>query len=137
MSRLPVLTLLLALAIGPAAAEERPAGRYVFVPAEAGTLRLDTATGEVSLCAGKADDLGCRLLPDEARANAAEAAALEERIAALEARIAALEAENRAAADTLPDEETMDRVMVLTDRMMRQFFGMVREMKRDMESGEL
>jgi hypothetical protein len=136
MSRLPVLTLLVALAAGSAAAEERPAGRYVFVPAEAGTLRLDTATGEVSLCAGDAADLGCRVLPDEARAGEAEAA-LEERIAALEARMSALEAESRAASDTLPDEETMDRVMVLADRMMRRFFSMVRDIKRDMESGEL
>jgi hypothetical protein len=129
------LLFCLALATGPAFAEERPpAGRYAFVPAEAGTLRLDTATGEVSLCAGEAADLACNLLPDEARDRSAEATALESRVAALEARVAALEAESRAA---LPDEQTMDRVMALADRMMRRFFAMVRDIRREMESEEL
>ena len=58
-----------------------------------------------------------------------------ERIAALEGRIAALEA--RGEPETLADEEAMDSVMVLAERMMRQFFGLVREMQREMQTDEL
>ena len=62
-------------------------------------------------------------------------ARLEARIAALEARIATLEAA-RAGAD-LPDDEAMERVMALTERMMRRFFSMVREMKGEAEGEKL
>lgn len=64
-----------------------------------------------------------------------ERARLEARIAALEARVAALEAERSEA--SVPDDEAMERVMVLTERMMRRFFAMVREMKGDVEGEEL
>jgi hypothetical protein len=126
--------LLLALAATPAAAAEpSAAGRYAFVPAEKGTLRLDTATGAVSLCVGDGANLACTLLRDDVRDLGSEAGKLQERIAALEARVAALEAEARSTRDALTDAESMDKVMVLTDRMMRQFFGMVRDMKREFE----
>ena len=62
-------------------------------------------------------------------------ARLEARIAALEARVATLEAA-RAGAE-LPDDEAMERVMVLTERMMRRFFSMVREMKGEAEGEKL
>lgn len=140
MMRLSALPLALALAAAPAlapAAAQEPlaiAPRYVFVPVKAGALRLHTGTGEVSLCTG-ADGAGsCNPLPDAAR-DPGHIGRLEERLAGLEARIAALEADAPAAA--LSDEESMDRVMVLADRMMRRFVRMVRDMKEDVESGEL
>lgn len=128
------LTVLLAAAAPAAAQAERPAPRYVFVPVDNGALRLNTATGEVSLCSGEAAGT-CALLADEARARREELAGLKARLAALEARLADLEAGGKG--ETLSDAESMDRVMLLTDRMMRRFFGMVRDMKNDLESGDL
>ena len=126
---LPVLFLLAAM---PAAAQEPlPAARYVFTPVAEGALRLDTQTGEVALCSGTTGAGGCRLLPDQMRDVAQDAAADDDRIAALEARVAALEARLRTAEHSLPDEEAVDRVMDLTERMMRRFFGLVRELKSE------
>jgi hypothetical protein len=132
--RITALSLLVVLAAPAIAAEAQPAGRYVFVPVEAGTLRLDTATGAVSLCTGASGEVSCTMVPDEARDLGADDAALQDRVAALEARVAALEERS---VQLLPDEESIDRVMVLADRMMRHFFGMVRDMKREMEGEEL
>ncbi len=132
--RIIALSLLLVLAAPAIAAEAQPGGRYVFVPVEAGTLRLDSATGAVSLCTGASGEVSCAMVPDEAREAAAGDSALQDRVAALEARVAALEERS---VQLLPDEESIDRVMVLADRMMRHFFGMVRDMKREMEGEEL
>ena len=124
---------------GPAVAQEpraEPPPRYVFVPVEKGALRLNTGTGEVSLCSGAEGAGACAPLPEQVRSGEVAAAALQDRVSALEARIAALE-ENSRSADSLAEEETLDRVMVLTERMMRRFFGVVRDMKEDFESGRL
>ena len=70
-----------------------------------------------------------------ARTGDDDRARLEARIAALEARIATLEAAPSGA--DVPDDEAMERVMVLTERMMRRFFSMVREMKGEAEGEKL
>ncbi len=136
--RSTTLLLFASLAAGPAAAQDAaPAPRYVFTPVQDGALRLNTETGEVSFCAGVPEARACTIVPDQARESAAAIPAPSEtRIAALEARIAALEA--RIAEGGLPaDGETMERVFSLTDRMMRQFFGLVRDLKRDMHGETL
>jgi hypothetical protein len=127
--------LLIAALYAPAAAQEpAPAGRYTLVPVEGGALRLDTQTGAVSICSGDAVEISCRPLQEDASDAAAGGAPdIEGRLVALEARIAELEARTV----LLPDEESIDRAMTLADRVMRHFFGMVRELKRDMESEEL
>jgi hypothetical protein len=128
------LLLLAGLAAPVAAQESAPAGRYALVPVEGGALRLDTQTGAVSLCTADGEASACRALPADAGAPTARPAAdLEDRLARIEARLATLETR----ATVLPDEESIDRVMVLADRVMRSFFGLVREMKREMESEEL
>ena len=135
--RRTTLSLLALLAATPAAAQETDsAPRYVFTPVEEGAFRLNTETGEVSLCAGMPGSRSCTIVPDEAR-EAAASAPPEERIAALEARIASLEARIAEQGDVTDDEESMERVLTLTDRMLRQFFGLVREMKRDLQGETL
>ena len=134
--RAPAVILLAMLAAGPVSGARGDApGRYVFVPVEAGTLRLDTATGEVSLCAHAEGETACTMVPDNRRAEPDRSAGLDARIAALEDRVAALE--QRGTADLLSDEESLDRVMALTDRMIRHFFGLVRDIRREMGGEEL
>ncbi len=133
MVRVAVLMLVLT-AVAPARGQEpENRGRYAFVPAPEGALRLNTQTGEVSLCSGEGVALACRPVPDTAAAPLADASG---RIPALEARVEALEA-RPAVGDILPDEEALDRVAVLADKVMRRFFGLVREMKRELEDEEL
>ena len=60
MPRWVVLGLLLAVAAPAVAADpETPAARYAFIPVAAGALRLDTETGEVSLCVVGAQAPSC------------------------------------------------------------------------------
>jgi hypothetical protein len=133
MRRMALFGLFVALSASTAAAQES-AGRYSFAPVEGGVLRLDTVTGEVTLCSAGAEGASCA---PQAGATGHTEGTVEaaQRIAALERRIAALEA--RGEPETLADDEAIDRVMVLAERMMRQFFGLVREMQHEMETDEL
>ena len=137
--RSTTLTLLACLAATPAAAQDpAPAPRYTFTPVPDGALRLDTQTGDVSFCAGTAGSPACTPVADEGRQNAASDALPEDdRIAALERRVAALEERIDAQGTSALDDESMDRVLTLTDRMLRQFFGLVRDMKRDLQGETL
>ena len=134
MKRLLILALSTVLA-APAFSAELSPNRYSFVPVEGGVLRLDSTTGEVAFCTAVADAATCTPAGVETADAQENATGATSHIAALEDRIAALEAMRDP--EALPDEEAMDRVMLLTERMMRRFFGLVRELKRDMETNEL
>ncbi len=144
MLRSVVLALLLALAPPAVAGEtETVAGRYAFVPVAAGALRLDTETGEVSLCVVGNGATVCTRVSENIRLTVGERAKLEAKIAdlgahvsALDARVAALEAREREAVDSA-DEAAMDRVKVLAAQMMRHFVGAVRAVKDDIGGDEL
>jgi hypothetical protein len=99
-------------------------------------MRLDAETGEVSLCSSKDGALSCVRVMGAPGPSGEDTAALKARVAELEARVAALEA-RPTIGDALPDEEAMDRVADLAERMMRRFFGIVRDMKRESEGESL
>ncbi len=74
--------------IGPALADEAPppntaGGRYTFNKIADGLLRLDTQTGEVSLCSQRTVGWACQMSPDDR-------AVLESEIARLRGENAAL-----------------------------------------------
>ena len=145
MIRMIVMPVLMLALAGPAAAQTVVReGRYAIVPVEDGFLRLDTRTGAVSRCTGKIGRLTCRILPDERLAYEAEIGRLEDRIDELEVRVADME-KNRTFGSLdapdgdgeLPSEEEIDKVMTLAEKIMRRFFGFVKELKRDLESDQL
>ena len=129
--------LLVAISFPAQAQEPIAAGRFSLVPVENGALRLDTQTGEVSLCAEAAGGLACRAVPVERSQPADDPAEYSDRIAALEARIAALEAEAATRGPALSDTEAMDRVADLAEQAMRRFFGVVRDLRRELEEENL
>jgi hypothetical protein len=117
-------------ALGVAARAETPApvppppgtenGRFSMTPVANGFLRLDTRTGQTSLCALSGDQVQCR-------AGADERAALETEIARLTRENAALKAGTPAASPSAPDEEerrfnrALDRTETFVRRMLRLF----------------
>jgi hypothetical protein len=136
MPRRAALGLLLAIAVPAFAAEPEPsAARYSFVPVAAGALRLDTETGEVSLCVAGAKAPSCTRVSENVRLTVGERAKLEAEIAALETRVAALEAREQAGG--IADEIPMGRVRILAARMFDHFVGAVRAVKHDIEGDEL
>nr|WP_234794671.1 hypothetical protein [Xaviernesmea oryzae] len=107
----------------PVKAEEPAPGRYVMERSEHGLIRLDTATGEVSLCRESGETVACRMAADERAAFERELDDLTRRVDALE------KARNLAPAPrpsaNLPTDEEIDRSIGIMERWMRSFFDMV------------
>ncbi|MGE4373856.1 MAG: hypothetical protein AB7E29_13345 [Xanthobacter sp.] len=73
-----------ATAPAPADAASPPADpRFSFSQTDDGTLRMDSKTGAVSLCAKGPEGFACKLLPDSQKVYEAELARLRKEIAAL------------------------------------------------------
>lgn len=117
------LILLVAAAATPALAEGE--GRYRMEKTEGGIVRLDTVTGEISLCREKDGQVSCRMAADERAAFERELELLTARVEALEKAAAAAPAD---AKPQLPSDEEIDRTMSVMERMMRRFMGIVKNL---------
>lgn len=100
-------------------------GRYVMQRADDGFVRLDTQTGEMSLCRKQDEQFVCRMSADDRRA-------LEAEITLLEDRIARLEADNPDRRDDLAAEDEIDRTMGIMENMMRRFMGVIEEFESEL-----
>ena len=126
MNRLlmPVLALGGVLAAIAAFAQEPAPGRYAMQKTDTGIARLDTQTGEVSLCQEKEGDLVCRMAADERAAFERELDLLTKRVDALER---ALQSGATTRKQDLPTDEEIDRTMSIMERIMRKFMEIVKE----------
>jgi hypothetical protein len=139
-------------AIAPAETSrgEGPGGderRYQFNPVEGGALRLDTRSGQVSLCSRRAAGWACALVADDR-------AALDQEIGRLQADNSRLQAENgrlkqslldRGAplpdgakpppadrGETPPRRDEIDRMMSTIERVWRRLVDMIINLQKDM-----
>lgn len=124
------LALLLPVLLSePALAEGE--GRYQMERTAEGFVRLDTVTGEVSLCRETSGQIACRMAADER-------AAFEEEFDALTRRVDALEkAEKSPLSDykpRLPTDEEIDRTMGIMERMMQRLMAIVRNLEGEEEN---
>lgn len=121
-----------ALAAAPEA-DEKP-GRYTMQPADGGFLRLDTATGDVSLCERSGGAYECRPVKDD-RDLQAEIAKLSSENKELKAEIRRLEdvlgpdggARRPAPKLELPSEEDVDKALSYLERMFKKFRDKLKE----------
>jgi hypothetical protein len=156
VAALPVIALpvivLAALGAGlaaPAAAEDPAgAGRYTIAPSADGFVRLDTVTGAVSYCRQAEGAWTCETATEQSGMDAAlgnlaaRAARLSEDVDALERDIAALRGGGAAPPAAQPqsgepaltpeDERELDRMSVFSERLFRNFFTIVSEMKDEL-----
>lgn len=88
-------------------------------------LRVDLKTGAMSRCAEDQNVWQCTPFKDGSK-NAEKR--LNNRIAKLEARIEELEKER----DNTPDMVEMEQALDISEQMMRRFFGVVQDLKKDM-----
>lgn len=127
----PAAVCVAALLVLPMSArgEDKPGGgRYSMQPVEGGVVRMDNATGEMSLCRVEERKLVC----DEAGARPGRG--LEERLGRLERRVDRLEGQMKdGSAETapLPTDKDLDRAMNSFERVMRHLFRMVDGLNRD------
>jgi hypothetical protein len=112
------------------AAPEGENGRYSMSPVADGVLRLDTRTGQVSLCRQKSDSWICE-------ATADDRAAYEKEIGRLQSKVVGLEAElgrRPGGGDLkLPSDADVDRVMKFFETVFRRFIGMIEGLQRENE----
>ena len=142
-----IVVLALAAAGGPAAlaqtaAPESENGRYTFNQVADGVLRLDTRTGQVSLCAKKDAGFACNTVPDERTALENEIARLQRENGTLKkdmlARNLPLPGDVASAPSAeqqrelnlkvpLPSDAEIDRVMSAFEKMWRRLVNMVQK----------
>jgi len=120
---------------GQAVSQEPIANRFTMEKTENGFVRMDTLTGEMSICTEKAGQLVCRLSADERRAFEETLSDLSARVADLEQRLDAIAPP--AGKNEIPDEAELDRAIGAMEKMMRRFFGMVEELQKDFDDKSL
>lgn len=135
MMKLPSICLTVVLtALVPGHAEER----FAIVETDNGIVRIDRDRGTVSFCRETTGSMACSLAADERLAWEQENQRLRSRVADLEHRVVKLERRLTGPADdsTLSDEENrkLDRALQLTERAMRGFLSMMKELVREYES---
>jgi len=146
------LACLIAAATPLAHAQDAPAdganGRYSFGEVPEGLLRLDTRTGQVSMCSRRAAGWSCQVLPDDRTAYEEEIARLERANAALRKELASsrqspdgTKGDQRAVPRdrelNLPSDADVDRMMSFLEKIWRRLVGMVQNMQREMEQKQV
>ena len=121
--RILLVTALFCLPFAATADDQAP-GRYQLQPVEGGVVRVDTATGEMTLCKAAGGALDCA--PAAPTGAAPGLAALQARVDALERQVAA---QNKAG--NLPSDEEVDRGLSIMEKFMRRFMGLAHEMDRE------
>jgi len=127
--------LLVMFVAGASAAET---DRYRLERTDDGFVRMDTRTGEMSICEERWGELVCRLAADERTAVQDEIERLQTEMKALEQRVGSVKAlEDRVAAlensmaarieQSLPTEEDFNRTMGYMETFFRSFMGIVKE----------
>lgn len=119
----------------PAQAEE--AGRYTLEKSGTGYVRMDTRTGEMSICEERGGQLVCKLAADERAAFQDELDRLQSKLTGLEQRLATVE--NNPVLrpqNLLPTEEEFQRSLGYMERFFRKFLDIVKDMDTDKATPE-
>ena len=104
--------------------------RYLLLETGKGILRLDRDSGAVSFCRLQGSNYVCKAAADDRLALEREIARLEAENARLRKRLAAL-GEKLPEERALPSDDEIDRAMDRTERILRRFFGIVEDLKRE------
>jgi hypothetical protein len=119
-----------------AAQESTPApgenGRFTFAPVADGQLRLDTRTGQVSLCHSRQGNWICETIADDRAAYEKEIARLQTKISGLEALARRSSGETTSKSDPkFPSDAEIERAMNFFEKVLRRFRGMIENLSRE------
>ena len=139
---LTFIVLLVPLLSGASAAET---DRYRLEKTPNGYVRMDTQTGQMSICEEKWGELVCRMAADERTAVQDEIERLQTELKALNDRLGTVKAledrvarlENSMAArieKSLPTEEDFNKTMSYMERFFRSFMGIVKDFENENSS---
>jgi hypothetical protein len=134
-ARFFALALVLSALPSPCFAAEEP-GRYTMTPAGDGFLRLDSATGAVSICQEKLDAWTCEGVADDALALKQEIDRLTGENQELKDKLAKAEA-REAQAGSLPANPStqfpalaLDKMTDFINEIIRRLQDLVRDLKQ-------
>lgn len=136
---------------GPAFATGDRPGRYSMSPAEGGGIvRLDTETGQMSLCQRRDGEWACRDMAEPSGGLSAEIERLRAENLRLKAEIRQMEEimlgdkkdegtrrQGRGLEFKLPSEQDVDSAMDYVSRMLRKFREKMKELEADQKGTPL
>ena len=104
------------------------ADRYRLEKTETGYVRMDTTTGQMSICEEKSGQLVCRVAADERAAFQDEIDRLGTRLSELETRVVTIEnSPLLKPGNLLPSDEQIDRSLETMEKFFRKFMEVVRD----------
>ncbi len=101
--------------------------RYAFQKSADGIARLDTQTGQVSMCEQKSGQLVCKPAVEERQASQGRVDQLQQKVDRLEKRLDTLEARVVSPKDLLPSDEQVDKTLNIMERFFRQFMNIAKD----------
>jgi hypothetical protein len=140
-----VLALTTVSAQAQTAAPDSENGRFTFNQVSEGLLRLDTRTGNVSLCSKRTAGWACQAVPDDRTVLEGEIARLQGENAALKKDMLArgLPLPGGVVAEApgvrpqielkLPSDAEIDRVMTFMEKIWRRLIDMVQSVQKDID----
>jgi hypothetical protein len=140
-----VLALVATMAQAQTATPDSENGRFTFNQVQDGLLRLDTRTGQVSLCSKQAAGWACHAVPDERTALEGEIARLQNENATLKKDMIARGMPLPGGVKTnppsikpeielkLPSEADIDRLMTFMEKIWRRLIDMVQNLQKDID----
>lgn len=106
--------------------------RFQMEKTDKGYVRMDTQTGEMSICEERDNQLVCKLAADERSALQEEIGRLQGEIKTIEDRVVKLENSLTARMESkLPTEEEFQKSMGYMERFFRSFMGIVKDMEKE------
>ncbi|WP_378944494.1 hypothetical protein [Mesorhizobium sp. ANAO-SY3R2] len=132
MRRTAILLVPLLVGLGAGASHAAETQRYQMEKTDKGYVRMDTQTGEMSICEERDGQLVCKLAADERTALQDEIGRLQDEVKAIEQRIDKLENSLSARGEsTLPSEEEFQKTMGYMERFFRSFMGMIKDFEKE------
>lgn len=130
---LQTLGVVLLLTAIPATADE---GRYQLEKSSDGYVRLDTKTGEMSICRQQQGQLVCRVAAEERAAFQEEIDRLDLALESLERRVTAFENDPRFRSNGLPNDEEFERTLGYMEKFLRRFRDIIEDFDKPSGNGE-
>lgn len=119
----------------PAAVAQEAETRYTLERTPDGYVRMDTRTGEMSVCTERTGQLVCRLAADERSAWQDEIDRLTRRLDEMEKHLGALEG-SPTPQTALPSEEQFERSLTFMERFFRRFIDIVKDLEAETDTAK-